>query len=133
MPDFLVEELSDKTLEAFRRQAARRGRSLQQEVRVALERLGTLIEDEGEDPIEAARAIKEELRAGGQVFEDSAELVREDRDRSVRAELRAALQGRARRRAVGGAALARALREELRAGGYAYEDGVSLIREDRDR
>ncbi len=81
MSDLLVRGLSDRTVRAFKREASRQGRSLQQEVRMTLERLASLMDELQEDPHEVARSIKRELLASGQVFEDSAELVREDRDR----------------------------------------------------
>lgn len=78
MPNILIRDVPAEVVEAFKRQAARRGRSLQQELRASLERiaLGT-----SPDPAEAARRIHRRLAAKYGRFSDSVALVREDRDR----------------------------------------------------
>ena len=78
MPDILVRNLSEEVLLALKQRAASQGRSLQQELRLLLERVVT--EGANLDPVAAAREIREKLRASGRVFSDSAEILREDRE-----------------------------------------------------
>lgn len=77
MPDILVRDVPQDVLERFKAIAARRGRSMQQELRrlIARETGYSLLET-----YEAAKRISEKFRAEGRTFSDSAELVREDRD-----------------------------------------------------
>ncbi len=76
MPDILVRDLTPDTIEKLKARARQHGRSLQGEVKVILEGAVGLSLDE-------ARLLSEkwqERLAGGQ-FSDSAESVREDRQR----------------------------------------------------
>lgn len=76
MPGILVREVEVEVLEKLKRRAKQNGRSLQSEVRsiiVDFVEKGSLSDEE------TATAIKESLR--GREFSDSAELLREDRDR----------------------------------------------------
>ncbi len=75
MPDVLVRGVSDEGLERLKARAKRHGRSLQREARLVLEQAaGTSVED----ALAAARQWRRKL---GRRFDDSAELIREDRDR----------------------------------------------------
>jgi antitoxin FitA len=76
MANVLVQDLSEATLTLLRRRAERHGRSLEDEVR-------TIIENSAQGEFAEARRGVEEIRAmlGGRRFSDSAELIREDRDR----------------------------------------------------
>ena len=80
MPNILVRNLSEETVAALKRRAATRGRSLQQEVRLSLERVARQVQLEDLDPVAAAREMRERLAASGRVFTDSTQLIREDRD-----------------------------------------------------
>ena len=77
MPNLLIRNLPEETVAALKARAARQGRSLQQELRLALERLAL---ERHADGAEAADRIRERLLASGRVFTDSTELIREDRD-----------------------------------------------------
>jgi len=76
MAQLLVRDLSPDTVERLKSQAKRHGRSLQGEVKAILESSGKLSMTE-------ARRLSRELRQGleGQIQGDSADLIREDRDR----------------------------------------------------
>ena len=80
MPDILVRNLPEEVLLSLKRRASGHGRSLQQELRLLLERLASEDDDEGLDPLAAARELRERLRASGRVFSDSTQIIREDRD-----------------------------------------------------
>jgi plasmid stability protein len=77
MAQILVRDLDEKLVKRLKARAAENGRSLQQEVKIALEelarqRLGR----------ERARVFRElERRFAGRKFPDAAELIREDRER----------------------------------------------------
>lgn len=76
MPDVLVRKVPKKTLDALKRRAARAGRSLQQELRLALLRMG---EETRGDYVERARQMREELLKRGRAWSDSAEIIRRAR------------------------------------------------------
>ena len=78
MPNILVRNLSEDTVAALKRRAAGHGRSLQQEIRLFVERLAQ--EPQEEDFLEAMRRIRDRLAASGHVFANSTDLIREDRD-----------------------------------------------------
>ena len=78
MADLLVRGLDPSTLQTLKRRAERHHTSLQREVKVILERIAQTSTD---DPVEVARRIRENLAKKGIAFSDSAELIREDRDR----------------------------------------------------
>ncbi len=76
MPNVLVRDVDEKVLEKLKTKAARNGRSLQREVQIIL------TEAARQAPLtdaEVARKIKDSLR--GRLHSDSAELLREDRNR----------------------------------------------------
>jgi len=76
MPDVLVRDVDEKVLEKLKNKAARNGRSLQREVQIIL---NEAINFEPLTDAEVARKIKDSLR--GREHSDSAELLREDRNR----------------------------------------------------
>ncbi|WP_447974453.1 FitA-like ribbon-helix-helix domain-containing protein [Nitrospira sp. Kam-Ns4a] len=77
MAQVLVRQLDDKVVERLKRRAKEHGRSLQSEVKAILE--------EAAPDYEAAwkriERFQKRLKAPGRRFTDSAELIREDRDR----------------------------------------------------
>jgi len=76
MPNVLVRDVDEKVLEKLKNKAARNGRSLQREVQIIL---NEAIDFEPLSDAEVARKIKNSLR--GRQHSDSAELLREDRNR----------------------------------------------------
>lgn len=79
MPDVLVRNVPEPVLNALKQRAERNRRSLQQE-------LIAIFEAASDEPspisaAEAAAEIQEYFRRSGRFFSDSAELLREDRDR----------------------------------------------------
>ena len=76
MAQILVRNLDDDLVERLKNRAKRDGRSLESEVRIILEQAARV-------DMLAARALVDRIRAGfkGRRFSDSADLVREDRDR----------------------------------------------------
>ena len=76
MPNVLVRDVDEKVLEKLKSKAARNGRSLQREVQIIL---NEAIDFEPLSGAEVARKIKNSLR--GRQHSDSAELLREDRNR----------------------------------------------------
>ncbi|MBI2863206.1 MAG: hypothetical protein HYX94_01410 [Chloroflexi bacterium] len=79
MPDVLVRDVPEQTLDALRQRAKRNRRSLQQELLRVLE--ATAVETQPRSAGEIAAAIRARLSQGGRSFGDSADLVREDRER----------------------------------------------------
>lgn len=76
MPDILVRGLSAEKIERLKDQARRHGRSLQSQARTILE------EAAGSESEEIAAMLDEwRARVKGRTFSDSAELIREDRER----------------------------------------------------
>lgn len=76
MSQLLIPDLDDDTLTRLKERAARHGRTPETEARAILSNaLGP------NDPWAAADALYRELSATGRTFSDSAELLREDRDR----------------------------------------------------
>ena len=75
MPDILVRGLQASTIARLKEQAKGNGRSLQSEVRTVLERAA------GKSLDEVLQAAGEWRKRHGRAFEDSAELIREDRER----------------------------------------------------
>ena len=78
MAQVLVRNLTEKVVRQLKRRAEQRGRSLQAEVKLILEEAA---QQDNEEFWKAADSIRERLRRTGRKFSDSAELVREDRDR----------------------------------------------------
>ncbi len=76
MPNVLVRDVDEKVLEKLKTKAARNGRSLQREVQIILNEAITF---EPLSDLEVAKKIKDSLR--GRQHSDSAELLREDRNR----------------------------------------------------
>ncbi len=76
MPNVLVRDVDEKVLEKVKTKAARNGRSLQREVQIIL---NEAINFEPLSDLEVAKKIKDSLR--GRSHSDSAELLREDRNR----------------------------------------------------
>lgn len=76
MPNVLVRDVDEKVLEKLKTKAARNGRSLQREVQIILNEAITF---EPLSDLETAKKIKDSLR--GRQHSDSAELLREDRNR----------------------------------------------------
>lgn len=76
MAQILVRGLDGEVVERLKRRAKEAGRSLQAEVRL-------ILEDAAKLDMATARKKAEEFqkRFGGRVLSDSAELIREDRDR----------------------------------------------------
>ncbi|HEY0139682.1 MAG TPA: TraY domain-containing protein [Thermoanaerobaculia bacterium] len=76
MPDVLIRNLDDQTMQKLRHRAERNGRSLQAELQSILERAATIDVIEGRA---LAAKIRKELT--GRKHSDSAELVADDRRR----------------------------------------------------
>jgi antitoxin FitA len=76
MGSILVRGLDQKTIERLKERARLNGRSLQQEVKVLVERAAATL------TMREARRLSEQWRRrlGGRSFSDSARLIREDRD-----------------------------------------------------
>ena len=77
MAQVLVRELSDQIVKRLKNRAKEHGRSLQAEVKIILE--------EAVPDYEQARkrihTLRNKLKRSGKTFSDSADLIREDRDR----------------------------------------------------
>ncbi len=78
MSAFVIPDLDDSTLARLRERATTHGRTPETE---AKEILAAALQATSADPWAAARAIHDRLAASGRTFSDSAELLREDRDR----------------------------------------------------
>lgn len=79
MAQILVRNLDEEAVKRLKDRARRDGRSLQAEAKLILEREA----DIGKVDMETARRLADAIRSsfGGRKFSDSAELIREDRDR----------------------------------------------------
>lgn len=78
MANVLIRNVPDEVLNMIKMAAKRRNRSLQQELREALE---TMANQSSPDIFRKATELKEKLRKKSVRFTDSAELLREDRAR----------------------------------------------------
>jgi plasmid stability protein len=78
MANVLIRNIPEEVLSTIKSMAKRRNRSLQQELRGALE---TMANQSSPDIFRKATELKEKLRKKSVRFTDSAELVREDRAR----------------------------------------------------
>ena len=78
MTDVLVRNLSEEVVEKLKVRARNRGRSLQQELKLLLEQS---VAAEAVDALALARKVRRRLARERAKQSDSAELVREDRDR----------------------------------------------------
>lgn len=79
MPDLLVRDVPQGTVEALKRRAARHRRSLQQELLGILETSAE--EPQVKSPAQVAATIRARLAKTGRTFTDSAPSIREDRER----------------------------------------------------
>jgi antitoxin FitA len=76
MSQLLIPDLDDTTLTRLQQRAARHGRTVETEAKAILsDALGSA------NPWAAADKIFDELTATGRTFSDSADLIREDRER----------------------------------------------------
>jgi plasmid stability protein len=78
MAEILIPDLDDKVLTRLRQRAAVHGRTAEAEARVILQEV---LQQRPADAWAGAEAIREGLAASGRSFSDSADLLREDRDR----------------------------------------------------
>jgi plasmid stability protein len=76
--DVLIRDLDGETVEALKRRARERNRSLQSELKAIVEEAAA---QDWSKTWAAADRIFEELRRSGQKFSDTTALLREDRDR----------------------------------------------------
>ncbi|MBM4031342.1 MAG: hypothetical protein FJ291_06095 [Planctomycetes bacterium] len=76
MAQIVIRGIDDEIVSRLRRRAQRNGRSFQSEVKAILERAARV-------DLEAARELADKIRAsfGGRKFDDSAEIIREERER----------------------------------------------------
>lgn len=79
MPDILVRDVPQHTLDALKQRAKRNRRSLQQELLSVLE--ATAEVSQVGSPAQIASAIRARLAQNDRRFSDSVELVRRDRER----------------------------------------------------
>ncbi len=78
MPDVLIRNIDEKTLESLKKRAAENKRSLQAELKMILEAYGKADIKETRSRV---REILEEYRAEGRQFSDSVDEIRELRNR----------------------------------------------------
>ncbi|MCW3101352.1 MAG: hypothetical protein JWL77_6970 [Chthonomonadaceae bacterium] len=76
MPQVLIRELDDRTVERLKLRARQHGRSLEAELRTILQASAEVVQ---QDP----KALLDQVRSlfAGRSFEDSSELIRADRQR----------------------------------------------------
>jgi len=76
MAQIVVRGLDDQLVERLKKQAERNGRSLQSEIKMILQQASRV-------DMEAAQELADRIRSrlGDRKFDDSAELIREDRER----------------------------------------------------
>jgi plasmid stability protein len=78
MPGILIRDVPEGLLNRLKMKAKVNGKSLQQELKVIL---AEAVNYDGEKGIELAAKIRQELEARKVPYLDSAELIREDRER----------------------------------------------------
>nr|CAA6827290.1 MAG: Unknown protein [uncultured Thiotrichaceae bacterium] len=78
MPQLLIRNLEDETVERLKNRAKTNHRSLQAEVQLILEHAAKI---QPSNFWKGTEHMRSRLNAAGALFSDSAELVREDRDR----------------------------------------------------
>jgi len=78
MPHVLIRNVPKRTLDALKKKAAQHGRSLQQELRLAVERVAA---EHDFDYAEYARRMRERIASYAPHQSDSTELIRQDRRR----------------------------------------------------
>ncbi|MCL5264493.1 MAG: hypothetical protein M1343_04750 [Chloroflexi bacterium] len=79
MPDILVRDVPQQTVDVLKQRAKQHRRSLQQELLSILE--ATAEGSQARSPSQIAAAIRARLAQGPRTFGDSTDLVREDRER----------------------------------------------------
>lgn len=79
MAQVLVRNLKERVVTRLKKRAAQRGRSLQAEVKQILE--DAAAEADQTDVWKRIEKFRERMMRSGRTFSDSAELIREDRDR----------------------------------------------------
>ena len=79
MSDILVRDVPEQTVQALKQRAKENRRSLQQELISILE--STVRESPSRNAARIAAQIRASLAGKGRIFDDSAVLVREERDR----------------------------------------------------
>ncbi len=79
MAQILVRDIDDKVVEKLKKRARKDGRSLQSEVKIILEKAADAPVIDRKKVLALVMSIRQELK--GRKFPDSAELIREDRDR----------------------------------------------------
>jgi len=80
MPDVLIRDVPKRVLDELKKQAKRRGRSLQQELRDILQER-TDYQERMRDFARQATEIRERIARYAPVQTDSTKLIREDRER----------------------------------------------------
>lgn len=78
MPDILIRNISREVLSRLKQRASSNRRSLQLELHMILEEVA---EEKMIDGIKLAAQIRKELQAKKRNYSDSADLIREDRER----------------------------------------------------
>ena len=78
MTSLLIRNIDEETMDRLKARAARNGRSLQGEAKAILE--ANVAPFTAAEALAKADGIRERLAASGITFEDSAELIRADRD-----------------------------------------------------
>ncbi len=78
MPDVLIRNIDEKTLNTLKKRAEKNNRSLQSELKKMLEEYAGTDMDEARNMVSE---ILEKYRAEGRVFSDSTKDIREDRNR----------------------------------------------------
>lgn len=77
MAQVLVRQLSDQVVNRLKKRAKEHGRSLQAEVKTILEEAVP----DYEQAWKRIQMLRDKLKRSGKAFSDSADLIREDRDR----------------------------------------------------
>lgn len=78
MPDVLIRNIDERTLENLKKRAEANNRSLQAELKTIIDMHGSV---DFEQTKRLMRESIEKYKAEGRVFSDSMDLIREDRDR----------------------------------------------------
>jgi plasmid stability protein len=78
MPGILIRDIPEELLNRLKMRARANSRSLQQELKIVL---AEAVNYDGEKGIKLAAKIRRELEARKVPYSDSAELIREDRER----------------------------------------------------
>jgi plasmid stability protein len=78
MPQLLIPDIDDSTLERLRQRAANHDQPVEAEAKAIL---AEALQTRGVDSWAIVNALREQLARSGRAFPDSASLIREDRDR----------------------------------------------------